>query len=247
MMITAENKTKRQKNGNTHHYVYYRCSRKNKSVKCVEPAVRSELLDQQLSDLLAGFALSEEYADKMHRWATADEIAGKAQVDSKIDDMRSELAHLSDKLQRLLDGFLDGILEREVYTQKKAEIMSQKKTIEEQISDLTLGTLEWVEPLNNWLERAVSICKIAYSTDQKAKKSLLLEIFGLNLKLKNKNVVAFSDPKSHSPQENILVWLRQMHEKIAQMGDNSAKSLILEPRSGLEPETSSLPWMRSTN
>ena len=25
------------------------------------------------------------------------------------------------------------------------------------------------------------------------------------------------------------------------------KSLILEPRSGLEPETSSLPWMRSTN
>lgn len=234
MMITAENKTKRQKNGNTHHYVYYRCSRKNKSVKCVEPAVRSELLDQQLSDLLAGFALSEEYADKMHRWATADEIAGKAQVDSKIDDMRSELAHLSDKLQRLLDGFLDGILEREVYTQKKAEIMSQKKTIEEQISDLTLGTLEWVEPLNNWLERAVSICKIAYSTDQKAKKSLLLEIFGLNLKLKNKNVVAFSDPKSHSPQENILVWLRQMHEKIAQMGDNSAKSLILEPRSGLE-------------
>ena len=25
------------------------------------------------------------------------------------------------------------------------------------------------------------------------------------------------------------------------------KSLILEPRSGIEPETSSLPWMRSTN
>lgn len=43
-----------------------------------------------------------------------------------------------------------------------------------------------------------------------------------------KNVVAFSDPKSHSPQENIWVWLRQTHEKIAQMGDNSAKSLILE-------------------
>ena len=43
-----------------------------------------------------------------------------------------------------------------------------------------------------------------------------------------KNVVAFSGPKSHSPQENILVWLRQMHEKIAQMGDNSTKSLILE-------------------
>src|SRR3989344_5143988 len=28
MMITAENKTKRQKNGNVHHYVYYRCTKK---------------------------------------------------------------------------------------------------------------------------------------------------------------------------------------------------------------------------
>lgn len=30
MMITAENKTKRQKNGNVHHYVYYRCTKKLK-------------------------------------------------------------------------------------------------------------------------------------------------------------------------------------------------------------------------
>ncbi len=247
MMITAENKTKRQKNGNTHHYVYYRCSRKNKSVKCIEPAVRSELLDQQLSDLLAGFALPKEYADKMREWATTDELADKAKIDGKIDGLRTELTHLSEKLQRLLDGFLDGILERDIYTQKKAEIMSQKKTIEEQMSDLTLGTLEWVEPLNNWLEKAVSICKIAQSTDQNAKKSLLLEIFGLNLILKNKNTVASSDPKAHSPQEYIWVWLRQTQEKIARMGDNSDFCPILEPRSGVEPETSSLPWMRSTN
>ena len=228
MMITAENKTKRQKNGNTHHYIYYRCSRKNKSVKCVEPAVRSELLDQQLSDLLAGFALSKEYADKMREWATADELADKAKIDGKIDCMRSELTYLSEKLQRLLDGFLDGILEREIYTQKKAEIMSQKKTIEGQMSDLALGNLEWVEPLNNWLEKAVSICKIAQSADQNAKKSLLLEIFGLNLILKNKNTVASSDQKSHSPQENIWVWLRQTQEKIARMGDNSDFCPILE-------------------
>ena len=228
MMITAENKTKRQKNGNTHHYLYYRCSRKNKTVKCIEPAVRSELLDQQLSDLLAGFALPKEYADKMRKWATADELTDKARIDGKIDGMRSELTHLSEKLQRLLDGFLDGVLEREIYTQKKAEIMSQKKTIEEQMSDLHSGTLEWVEPLNNWLEKAVSICSIAHSADQNAKKSLLLEIFGLNLKLKNKNAVASSDPKSHSPQENIWFDFRQTLQKMTATPSNLEKSRILE-------------------
>lgn len=40
MMITAENKTKRQKNGKTRHYVYYLCTRKNKMVNRAEPAVR---------------------------------------------------------------------------------------------------------------------------------------------------------------------------------------------------------------
>ena len=77
------------------------------------------------------------------------------------------------------------IFQNAMITQKKkAEILSQKKTLEEQASDLSVGTLEWVEPLRDMLEKAASICKIARSTDQEAKKSLLLEIFGLNLKLK---------------------------------------------------------------
>ena len=42
MIITAENKTKRQKNGNVHHYVYYRCTKKSKTIKCKEVSLRSE-------------------------------------------------------------------------------------------------------------------------------------------------------------------------------------------------------------
>ena len=247
MMITAENKTKRQKNGNIHHYVYYRCTRKSKSTKCIEPAVRSELLDMQLSDLLAGFALPTKYADIVREMINKDEQAEQSQIDAKISDLRVNISHLSEKLQRLLDAFLDGVLERDDYAKKKAEILSQKKTLEEQASDLSMGTLEWVEPLRNMLEKAVSICKIAKSTDKEAKKSLLLEIFGLNLKLKNKNVVAFSDPKYKSPQENIWLVLRTTKEKVALSRHNFEKILEMEPRSGLEPETSSLPWMRSTN
>ena len=228
MMITAENKIKRQKNGNQHHYIYYRCTRKNKSVKCVEPAIRTELLDRQLSDLLAGFALPQEYADKMREMATKDELTEKAKIDGKIDGLRTDITHLSEKLQRLLDGFLDGVLERDIYTQKKAEIMSEKKTLEEQMSDLALGNLEWVEPLKDWLNKAVSIRKIAHSTDHNAKKSLLLEIFGLNLILQNKNAVASSGPKTHPPQENIWFGFRQTQQKMTATPSNLEKSIILE-------------------
>jgi len=59
MAITAEVKEKHQKNGNIHHYTYYRCTRKNKTMKCRESPIRSELLDSQLSALLVEYAMPE--------------------------------------------------------------------------------------------------------------------------------------------------------------------------------------------
>lgn len=58
----------------------------------------------------------------------------------------------------------------------------------------------WVEPMKRWIETSVSICKIAKSDDQLAKKSLLPETFESNLKTQSKNVVAGDD---QSLQENI--------------------------------------------
>jgi hypothetical protein len=86
-----------------------------------------------------------------------------------------------------------------------------------------------------WIETAVSICKIAKSDDLLAKKSLCLEIFGSNLKMRQKEVVVNDDQFLHSPQENIWVWLRQSLEKIAPQGDNFRFSSDLVPKRGLEP------------
>jgi hypothetical protein len=106
--------------------------------------------------------------------------------------------------------------------------------------------LVWVEPLQNWLEKVFSICKIANSPDQNAKKSLLLEIFGLNLFLENKKVVAKSDSENNSPLKTHWSVLRTANQKIAHSGDNLEIDSELEPRSRFELETPSLPWKCST-
>ncbi len=108
---------------------------------------------------------------------------------------------LSIKLQCLLDSYLDGDVERELYQDKRAEILGEKKRLQEQIEQATLGVLTWVEPMKQWIETAVSICKIAKSDDLLAKKSLCLEIFGSNLKMQNKNVVVNDDQFLHSPKK----------------------------------------------
>ena len=231
MMLTNERQIKRQKNGNVHVYDYYRCTRKSKTIVCKEPHIRAEELDRQLSNLLLDFAMPTKWADKLYELIRKDELKEKSMLDAEINGTRERIVQLSGKLQRLLDSYLDGDVERELYQDKRAEILGQKKRLEEKMEQAAVGVLTWVEPMNRWIERAVSICKIVESDDLSAKKSLCLEIFGSNLKAQNKNVVVNDDQFLHSPQENIWVWLRQSLEKIAHSGDKISESSILVPDS----------------
>lgn len=164
-----------------------------------------------------------------------DEMSEKADYECAIGTTRIDVAHLSGKLQRLLDSYLDGDVERESYQDKRAEFLGQKKRLEEKIEQSTLGVLTWVEPMNRWIEQAVSNCKIAESDDLPAKKSLCLEIFGANLKMQNKNVVVNDNQFLHSHQKNIWPALRAAEEKTAHSGDNFHFSSDLVRKAGIEP------------
>ena len=238
MMYTAERHVKRQKNGNVHTYVYYRCTRKSKTVACREPHIRAEELDKQLSALLLDYAMPLVWADKLRELIREDETKEKAQYSTVTDALKANIAQLSEKLQRLLDSYLDGDVERDLYQDKRAEILGEKKRLQEQIEQATLGVLTWVEPMKTWIETAVSICNIAKSDDLPAKKSLCLEIFGSNLKMRQKEVVINDDQFLNSPQENSWLALRATSKKAAQQGDSFVVCSELVRRRGLEPPRS---------
>ena len=144
-----------------------------------------------------------------------------------MEDDKEVIALLGEKMQRLLDGYLDGDIERSMYQDKRAELLGQKKRLEEKIEQATVGVLTWVEPMSAWLERAVSICNIAKSNDLLAKKSLCLEIFGSNLKMRQKEVVVNDDQFLISPLKSHWQALRAAREKTAQRAANSDPSSVL--------------------
>ena len=90
------------------------------------------------------------------------------------------------------------------------------------MSDAAIGQSGWVEPMRNWLDKAVSICNVAHTDDFVAKKSLLREIFGLNLFLTNKNVATSGDQFQISPLKNPWSVLRTATQKAAREGDQIA-------------------------
>ena len=103
--------------------------------------------------------------------------------------------------------------------------MSDKKSIEEQITRLLRTPSAWIEPTREWIKDAVTLYEIAKTNDLPSKKISLQKIFGSNLTLKNREAVG----------NGLNPWA-----ELRSARQNPAKkpvSLILEPTSGIEPET----------
>ena len=236
MAITAEKKVKHQKNGNVHEYVYYRCSRKSKVIKCTEPAVTEPVLLAQLADIAQGYALPKSWANALNEMLNEDEKKAEQSSGLLIADAQSKIDDLQSKLQRLLDSYLDQDIDQATYKAKQAELMSDKKSLEEQIGKLTLAANAWVEPMRYWLKQASDLNKIAKTAEPSDIKEALVKIEGLNLFLKSKK----AQPTAAlviSPPCAIWVLLRKTLEKTAPEGGNFPKSSFLVAGAGFEPAT----------
>ncbi len=208
MSVTATTKVKRQQNGNTHAWTYYHCTKKSKAVRCMEAPVRSEALDAQLSAVLKEYQMPASLAAGLCELIGKDEKAEEAQTSKASASLRAEIAQLAGKQSILLDSYLNQDIDRDIFTAKKAEIMSRKKTLEEKLERTLSGQNAWVEPMRKWIAKAVSIRKIAESGDLVAKKCVLAEIFGSNLFLKDKKVVINDDKFLSPPLKNQWTALR---------------------------------------
>ena len=181
--ITAEDKLKRQKNGNVHRYIYYRCTKKKAAVHCSQPYVREEALDSQLSDLLAKFVLPPHWAKELDAMAEKDAQEATHATATSIQAMRAKIAEIDGKIARITDLFVEQDIERGDYLERKRALMSEKKSVQERILLLEANAAVWLEPMRKWLAEASMLDEIAKSKDLPSKKSSLQKIFGSNLTL----------------------------------------------------------------
>jgi site-specific DNA recombinase len=183
MMITAERKEKHQKNGNRHSYTYYRCTKKGKADLCPQPYIREEALDAEISALLKPYSLRQDWADEMLTRVNEEKKQSAQSAKRMAGQKRGEIEKINLRLQKLLDAFLDGVIERNDYTAEKAKLMSQKKSLEEQSTALLTGRADWLEPLQNWILTARNAGEIAVKGSPQEKKALAQKVFGSNLVL----------------------------------------------------------------
>ena len=214
MMITAEI----QKG-----HAYYRCTKKHKTINCGQPYIREENLDQQLSKMIQKVSLPQDWAKELLQMAEKDEQETAHSCTAFVQKNRDKTKNINQKLQRLLDAYLDQDIEREIYLDKKSKLMGQKKTLEEQIIRFEQKQNDWLEPMRVWINEAANAAKIARDNDLFTKKVLALKIFGSNLVLENKRACGSAQNQ----------WAAQSaaHNNVNKI----PKSQLLAPLIGIEP------------
>ena len=236
MAITGEYKVKKQKNGNIHNYVYYHCTRKNKSIECKEPCIRQEKLDKQISSLLQKFSLKKDWAKELNKMLEKDKTKTAQSFAAFVQEAQNKVKEISGKLQRLLDGYLEQDIEREIYRTEKAKLLSEKKSLEEKITALEQKQTGWIEPMGKWIKEAENLPKIAQNGDLFSKKVACRNIFGSNLILQSREARQSAPSGEDFPFKTHWAALRAAREMVSK----KPKSFIVERVTGIGPV--SRPW-----
>lgn len=180
-------------------FVYYRCHTK----ACPTRGVREESLDNAILEVLDPLTLSKD-----------EQTVIKGEIESMrenwINDMESQIgalklrqSKLRDRLDRLTDAYLDQCIDRDLFEQRKAGLLTEQLHVVEQIASLGKAGGQIVDRVQEFVELA-STAQQTYKIGNRDQKRRILEITTSNRTVDGKNVSvglsnAFEEVKNRPP------------------------------------------------
>jgi len=232
-MVTAEEKIKKQKNGNVHRYIYYHCT-KRKNPNCSQKVVREEEIENQIMNILERIEIPPEFC----KWAieqlkTEHE---KEQVDRNIILSTQQRSYNTciQKLDNLIDMRASNLITEEEFLRKKSQLTKEKIKLHELLNDTD-------SRVDNWIERAEEVfhfAENARTTFQKGTleaKRQILAALGSNSLLK--------DGKLSINVEKPIILMEEVAKGVKELNERLEPPQTVENTGTLEEKYSQSPMM----
>lgn len=134
-MITAEEKTKKQKNGNVHNYTYYHCT-KRKNPNCSQKSIEVAALEKQIQNQLDKISLPKEFIDWTLKQLKKQNTTRSSERAIILANLQRQNALLEKKLDNLLDLRLNEEITSKDFSKKKNELMNEKSILNDSLKDM---------------------------------------------------------------------------------------------------------------
>lgn len=182
-MITAETKTKKQKNGNEHKYIYYHCTKKKK-IDCSQTSIEKNNLEKQILNVLSRVEIPIEF----HQWVIQklkrDFQEEKKDRNKILKKQKRDYNACIKKIDKLLEIRINSEITEEEFLRKKLELLEEKSRAQELLNDTDRRiekSIEKTETIFNFAKDAKT--KFENGTIEDKKK--ILSTLGQNLTLKD--------------------------------------------------------------
>ncbi len=162
--ITAESHSRKYKNGNSPTFTYYRCTKK--FGKCSQKYITEFNLAKQLRKSVRNITIPSEWKEKWLELLEQDKELELTKASENSSLVNSELQTTEIKLSKLLDTYLDGVVNEEDYKKKKNELFNTKLNLQEQIEKIKQNGNNWLEPLEHFIMSAFQAQKIAHEKNE---------------------------------------------------------------------------------
>jgi len=182
--VTAERHTKRS----GRRYRYYRCSHKNKlphsNDRSLIPEEKfAEEVKRNVALVIIPDDWKERFLAKIEIWQNDEAQARQRHVDR----IKTELAALKSKIDRLNTAFTEGGLELAEFKDLKNPLIVQKAVLEQQMAKAERGEGSPIEPLKNLILEANQAQKWVLGNNSLEMKSFLQKV-GLNRQIRSQTL-----------------------------------------------------------
>jgi len=169
-----------------HHY--YRCTKKRGN--CGNGYIREELLVDQINDVLQKVSLPPSWADLMLAKLETEREQEKQDGKTFAQNLKLQIEDFNNRIEKLLDAHLDGLIPKDEYTTKKQKILNQKIDLEEKLRDFEQKGNHWLEPMRQFILDSKQAVIIASEENLEDKKNFLKKI-GSNPLLATRTLLFF--------------------------------------------------------
>ena len=167
-------------------HTYYRCTKRY--THCSQKYVREEELSKQVRSILQKVSLCDDWTANILKELEKDRFEAVQSSRPHQQNLQSKIASVDNKINRLIDIYLEGSVSLEEYQKAKEKLINEKKTLQESLKDFADGGNNWFEQAKDFITTLNRIDCVVREGNLESQKEFLEKI-GSNFILKERRLV----------------------------------------------------------
>jgi len=177
----------------------YRCHTRT----CATKSVREEAVEGELTPLLEALQLLPDERAYIRKKIESLKTKWQDEAGTQRKTLEMQLGQLADRRGRLTDAFIDGLLDRELFEERKEALFNEKRTIEEKLAALDQDDNTGVDRLADFLGRLDS-ANTLYKSGMPEEKRELVALLTSDWRVSGKEVEFTPRPEVQLVAERVI-------------------------------------------